>query len=706
MHAKQSSYLRRIGSGAATRIRSLCKGTGEIAFLGDANAGAIILAGLAVAAPLALAHGLAALASSWLLARLARMADFCLSPGIYVFNPLLTGLAVGHFFSISATSLLLAAGAGMAAFVLTHAAAGVLRQVAALPPLSLSFVLASWCAQLAAAGLSSITPAPPELVLPAGPLLDALAALGYIYFIPDPRFGLVVALLLGRHSPLLLLSALVGIASGAGWMWLLGGEFHMAAAPGFNFALLGMALGASFLIPSWRSLALTGLASLLALLVSLALSRLLGGLPGHALPYNLATLVTLFALGVGASPLLRRTYAATPEDALRSAAAAIRYPGEPRSVMLPVAGDWHVLQGEDGPWTHHGQWRHACDFIICDESGFSHRSDGSRPSDYFAFGQPVLSPVCGVVAALRGDLKDCAIGQVDQGNVWGNYLIVYDERGFYVELSHLQEASIEVAVGQRVVRGARLARVGSSGYSPQPHLHMQVQATPIPGAPSLPFCCIGYHQNGQFVAAGMPLMGSTISSIQVDAGLAHAMTFHPGDRMTFVGAPAGQEEELISIDISLAADGSYCLQRGESRLYVGRDEVRFLAYRLEGDDPALRALFLALPSMPFGQAAGQGWSDWIPAAMCGEGGFLRDLGALFAPRMALARYEASWSGARSVSARLKIGSKTIECLTVMNEYGITYLRAGAFSMHRRLELPADLASRSPATGREAALAAV
>lgn len=692
--------------------KTLCGGVGQIAFLHDASAGALILLGLLIVTPAALLHGLLALSAARLLAALARLQADALQSGMHIFNPLLAGLAVGHFYGIGATSLLLAAGGGMIALVLTVGIAQFLHRFALLPPLSLPFVLVSWVLQLAAASMQTLVPAPPDSVIPAGLVEDGLAALGYIFFVPDSRFGMVVAFLIARYSPLLFVSSVTGLLSGALWMWLLGQGFQLSAAPGFNFALLGMAIGASFLIPSWRSLLLVVIVSLFALLLSLALRKVLGDLPGHALPYNLATLATLFALGICASPLLRRNLARSPEQALRDAAAAVRYPKAERTVGLPVGGEWTVLQGEDGPWTHQGQWRHACDFIICDADGDSHRNkggEGRELGDYYAFGQPVLSPVNGVVAALRFDLPDCPIGQVDQCNSWGNYLIIYDERGFYVELSHLQQFSSLLHIGERVTRGMAVALVGSSGYSPQPHLHMQIQASAQIGAPTLPFCYVAFHEDGLFVPAGLPRMGARVAALQIDAALATAMTFHPGDKLVFSLAEQGQDarqdqegvdsdgnggqdgyrnchdwqaDQLVEIDIGLAADGSFRLRRGTSSLYVGRDEFRFLAYSLDGDDPVLRAMLIALPSMPFGPNAGQGWGDWIPAAMCEGRGFWRDLCALFVPRMALARYRAQWTGARSISASLTMGRRTIHSLVVIDEQGIAYLRVGALCLRR------------------------
>ena len=48
----------------------------------------------------------------------------------------------------------------------------------------------------------------------------------------------------------------------------------------------------------------------------------------------------------------------------------------------------------------------------------------------------------------------------------------------YVLLAHLQQGSLAVTAGQQVRRGEPLARVGNSGNTSEPHLHLQIQNGP------------------------------------------------------------------------------------------------------------------------------------------------------------------------------------------------------------------------------------
>lgn len=50
--------------------------------------------------------------------------------------------------------------------------------------------------------------------------------------------------------------------------------------------------------------------------------------------------------------------------------------------------------------------------------------------------------------------------------------------GRYVAFAHLRPGSISVAVGDQVRPGQKIAEIGNSGNTDQPHLHLQVQNTP------------------------------------------------------------------------------------------------------------------------------------------------------------------------------------------------------------------------------------
>lgn len=49
----------------------------------------------------------------------------------------------------------------------------------------------------------------------------------------------------------------------------------------------------------------------------------------------------------------------------------------------------------------------------------------------------------------------------------------------HLMMGHLRQGSITVRVGDRVSEGQPIARVGNSGHSSAPHLHIQAQSLPV-----------------------------------------------------------------------------------------------------------------------------------------------------------------------------------------------------------------------------------
>ena len=248
-----------------------------------------------------------------------------------------------------------------------------------------------------------------------------------------------------------------------------------------NYILVALAIGGFYLLPSPRNYILAALGVALAAVLEEAVSVFWAAvwLPVHALPYNLVTLLLLYLLGLSGYGWLVRYPQSSPEKTLDyELTARLRYQGKERTIALPFSGNWVVWQGFDGKWTHQGLWRYAYDFVIQDEWGQTFHGNGLQLTDYYAWKKPVLSPIQGWVTWVGRDLPDGIIGSVDSDNNWGNYVVLYDERGFYVEISHFAQNSIVVNPGDRIERGTLIGRCGNSGYSPQPHIHIQVQLIP------------------------------------------------------------------------------------------------------------------------------------------------------------------------------------------------------------------------------------
>jgi murein DD-endopeptidase MepM/ murein hydrolase activator NlpD len=108
----------------------------------------------------------------------------------------------------------------------------------------------------------------------------------------------------------------------------------------------------------------------------------------------------------------------------------------------------------------------------------------------------VLAPVGGVVvgvhdgepdhAARRSQLAllPYALGQPARlregvAAVAGNHVVIrLRHTPAFVALAHLRAGSIDVAPGEEVAAGQRIAACGNSGNSTQPHVHLQVMDGP------------------------------------------------------------------------------------------------------------------------------------------------------------------------------------------------------------------------------------
>lgn len=212
---------------------------------------------------------------------------------------------------------------------------------------------------------------------------------------------------------------------------------------------------------------------------------------------------------------------------------------------LPLAGPLLVRNSPARRVPSHGTdlfaVTYAVDLVPCDERG---RTSGVRdwrtalatepPERFVGFGRPVLAPAAGVVVAVHDGEPDhparrsqlslvpYAAGQARRvraglAAVAGNHVVVRVRDGVHVAVVHLRRGSVQVAVGEDVVRGQVLAACGNSGNSTQPHVHLQAMDSPdATVARGLPLAFRDYRERvrgGWAVRdVGMPAEGSVVAS--------------------------------------------------------------------------------------------------------------------------------------------------------------------------------------------------
>ncbi|MCO5118149.1 MAG: M23 family metallopeptidase [Burkholderiaceae bacterium] len=148
-----------------------------------------------------------------------------------------------------------------------------------------------------------------------------------------------------------------------------------------------------------------------------------------------------------------------------------------RDMAFPLEGG-RFMVGQGGgikllnQHASHRQQRHAADIVALNALGF--RASGILPvrlDAYAILGAAVVSPCAGTVVEARDGLPDLTPGEMDPEHPAGNHALL-DCDGLRVLLAHLQHGSVAVATGDPVTVGDPIGRVGNSGNTTEPHLHI------------------------------------------------------------------------------------------------------------------------------------------------------------------------------------------------------------------------------------------
>lgn len=155
-------------------------------------------------------------------------------------------------------------------------------------------------------------------------------------------------------------------------------------------------------------------------------------------------------------------------------------PGPALDLGFPLTkGNYLVLHGGSRPAANVYLPQYGVDFVKL--NAFGARARGITPSalkDYAIFGDVVVSPCDGAVTTTVDRFAD---GTAEGKNPLGN-LVAIRCGDATVFLTQLQRGSVGVRPGTIVKRGTPVARVGSSGLSPEPHLHVRAErdGKPLP----------------------------------------------------------------------------------------------------------------------------------------------------------------------------------------------------------------------------------
>jgi len=141
-------------------------------------------------------------------------------------------------------------------------------------------------------------------------------------------------------------------------------------------------------------------------------------------------------------------------------------------------GSYCIIQGGrnfvTNPFHNFVDSEHAVDIVKINRAG--NRADGISPRDrsaYHIYDEPVYSPHDGIVVTVVDTIEDNVPPRANAISPLGNHVIVAFDN-VRVIVAHLRKGSTVVDVGQPVKRDDLIGRVGNSGYSNEPHLHVQV----------------------------------------------------------------------------------------------------------------------------------------------------------------------------------------------------------------------------------------
>ncbi len=323
---------------------------------------------------------------------------------------------------------------------------------------------------------------------------------GNILFQENLFSGILVLTAIGLYSRISLFYGLWGGVLGMATYAFLHNSldgFH-----GLNYVLISLAFGGFFIVSNRHAFLFTTIAIVAVGLVDLGTIEILKAissesastLPSLVFAFNVVTLIFLFPLKMMPKTLDNLRLTPIPLFQIRSPETNLKWyrrwaglKSRQKTILtFPFSGEWSVLQGNNGEWTHKGIGRFAWDFIVRDERKHQASGFGLELKDFYAFGLPVLAPASGTIYSIENNVEDNPPGEAETERNWGNYLIINHGNGEFSELSHFKQNSIVVVPGQFVHRGDILGYCGNSGRSPVPHIHFQLQSVPEIGAPTIP----------------------------------------------------------------------------------------------------------------------------------------------------------------------------------------------------------------------------
>jgi len=199
-----------------------------------------------------------------------------------------------------------------------------------------------------------------------------------------------------------------------------------------------------------------------------------------ALPLTVAHLVRLKPVEEGAEGLDKSIIAKVIDLKPRVVQAPLRGQGWfAANASSPVSGHRKAVQVRED--TLYLAQRYAVDFVLAKQEGTRLKgSDAKDNKNYFAYGKDAVAVAKGVVVKVVDGIPENVPGlksravKITNDTLAGNAVILDIGDGYYVTYGHFIPGSLAVKQGDVVAAGQVLGKVGNSGNSSEPHLHLHV----------------------------------------------------------------------------------------------------------------------------------------------------------------------------------------------------------------------------------------
>lgn len=546
--------------------------------------------------------------------------------GLFGFNALFIGLALGYEFSFNFSFVLLFITSVLMLLMITVWLKGLLA-IYNLPFLSLPFLITYWIITLAISNLTNIHWDEKNVYF-ANEFMRSQSSVfhQFVHCADDlPLFSFAIIFFKTLSGTFFQNSLLGGILIAAGMLYWSRIAFSLSILgftcayltysafgadvndlnfylQGANFIFLAIGVGCSFLVPNVYSYLTVVILTPVLMFVLLSTIKIVGifQLKAYSLSFNIVSTAFLFSLNQRWFQkylhLVQNQYFSPEKTIYKYLNSLQRFKNEHLyKIILPFAGEWNVSQGYDGKITHLGDWSKALDFVIVDSKSNTYR-EHTNPREYFSreyfycYNKEIYAPYDGYVYDIINNIEENDVGEVDTANNWGNTIIINHLNGLFSQISHIKKDSFNVYIGQYIPKGSFIATCGNSGRSPEPHIHFQLQTIPTVGAKTIPYPISYFIERigtQKFLRISeVPTENSFISNVQVNQILLLSFSFYPGVKLIFQKENTNEQIHWEVFTDAFNRTYIYC-EKSKSYAYFVNDGTMLYFTDFEGDTKSL-----------------------------------------------------------------------------------------------------------------------